>query len=70
MGLSNIRDLLPTFSPALDFFAISSGDGRIKVIITWLLKRLEKRMDLKESEAFNLFLYCQSPRVQIENLIL
>lgn len=26
-----IRDLLTSFSPSLDFFAISSGDGRIKV---------------------------------------
>ncbi|XP_034684888.1 WD repeat-containing protein 43 isoform X2 [Vitis riparia] len=31
MGPSNIRDLLTTFSPSLDFFAISSGDGRIKI---------------------------------------
>lgn len=40
MGPSNIRDLLTTFTPSLDFFAISSGDGRIKVLETWLLKRL------------------------------
>ena len=40
MGSSNIRDLLTTFSPSLDFFAISSGDGRIKVLETWLLERL------------------------------
>ncbi|KAG6731707.1 hypothetical protein I3842_01G142800 [Carya illinoinensis] len=31
MGSSNIRDLLTSFSPSLDFFAISSGDGRIKI---------------------------------------
>lgn len=28
---ANIRDLLTEFSPSLDFFVISSGDGRIKI---------------------------------------
>ncbi|XP_076920662.1 uncharacterized protein LOC143581864 [Bidens hawaiensis] len=28
---ANIRDVLTSFSPLLDFFAISSGDGRIKI---------------------------------------
>lgn len=33
MGSSsqNIKDILTSFSPSSDFFAISSGDGRIKV---------------------------------------
>ncbi|PQQ21460.1 uncharacterized protein Pyn_04627 [Prunus yedoensis var. nudiflora] len=31
MSSSNIRDLLTAFSPSLDLFAISSGDGRIKI---------------------------------------
>lgn len=31
MGSSNIRDILTSFSPALDYFAIYSGDARIKV---------------------------------------
>ncbi|KAK4772339.1 hypothetical protein SAY86_014114 [Trapa natans] len=31
MGSSNIRDILTAFSPSLDFLAISSGDGRIKI---------------------------------------
>lgn len=31
MGSSNIRDILSSFSPSSDFFAISSGDGRIKI---------------------------------------
>lgn len=31
MTSANIRDLLTSFSPALDFFAICSGDGRIKI---------------------------------------
>ncbi|XP_038876234.1 WD repeat-containing protein 43 [Benincasa hispida] len=31
MGFSNIIDLLTSFSPDLHFFAISSGDGRIKI---------------------------------------
>lgn len=31
MASSNIRDLLTAFNPSLDLFAISSGDGRIKI---------------------------------------
>lgn len=31
MGSPNIRDLLTSFSPSLDYFAISTGDGRIKI---------------------------------------
>ncbi|KAJ8490384.1 hypothetical protein OPV22_012105 [Ensete ventricosum] len=31
MSFPNIRDLLASFSPSLDFFAISSGGGRIKI---------------------------------------
>ncbi|KAK9127943.1 hypothetical protein Syun_016740 [Stephania yunnanensis] len=31
MGSSNIRDLLTSYSPSLDFLAICSGDGRIKI---------------------------------------
>ncbi|KAF6152454.1 hypothetical protein GIB67_035522 [Kingdonia uniflora] len=31
MGMPNIRDLLTSFSPTSEFFAISSGDGRIKI---------------------------------------
>lgn len=32
MGSSNIRDVLTSFSPNLDLFAITLGDGRIKVL--------------------------------------
>uniref|UniRef100_A0A6V7QV17 Small-subunit processome Utp12 domain-containing protein n=1 Tax=Ananas comosus var. bracteatus TaxID=296719 RepID=A0A6V7QV17_ANACO len=31
MSSPNIRDLLTSFSPSSDFFAITSGDGRIKI---------------------------------------
>ncbi|PRQ39316.1 putative transcription factor WD40-like family [Rosa chinensis] len=31
MAPSNIRDLLTAFNPSLDLFAITSGDGRIKI---------------------------------------
>ncbi|XP_072998159.1 uncharacterized protein [Typha latifolia] len=31
MSSPNIRDLLTSFSPSLDFFAITGGDGRIKI---------------------------------------
>ncbi|KAJ4969451.1 hypothetical protein NE237_016152 [Protea cynaroides] len=35
MSSPNIRDLLTSFSHSLDFLAISSGDGRIKIWDTW-----------------------------------
>lgn len=31
MGSSHIRGILTAFSPTLDLFALSLGDGRIKV---------------------------------------
>ncbi|GAV64178.1 WD40 domain-containing protein/Utp12 domain-containing protein [Cephalotus follicularis] len=31
MGSWNLKDLVTSFSPSLDYFAISSGDGRIKI---------------------------------------
>ncbi|KAI4338319.1 hypothetical protein L6164_016659 [Bauhinia variegata] len=31
MGSTNIRDILTSFSPSLDLFAISTGDGRVKI---------------------------------------
>ncbi|KAL1536856.1 WD repeat-containing protein 43-like isoform X1 [Salvia divinorum] len=31
MGSSNIRDVLTSFSPSLEFFAITLGDGRVKI---------------------------------------
>ncbi|OIT01051.1 PREDICTED: WD repeat-containing protein 43-like isoform X1 [Nicotiana attenuata] len=31
MGTTNIRDILTCLSPSLDLFAVSSGDGRIKI---------------------------------------
>ncbi|PON61971.1 WD repeat containing protein [Parasponia andersonii] len=34
MGSSNLRDLLTAFSPSMDLFAISTGDGRIKTEFT------------------------------------
>lgn len=33
MASSNIRDILTSFSPSLDYFAICAGDARIKVLI-------------------------------------
>lgn len=34
MNLVNIKDVLTSFSPALDYLALSTGDGRIKVPFT------------------------------------
>ena len=36
MNLVNIRDVLTSFSPALDYLALSTGDGRIKVHFSFL----------------------------------
>lgn len=41
MGSSNIRDLLTSFSPSLDFFAIISGDGQIKVPKSFCLEAVK-----------------------------
>ena len=38
MSLVNIKDVLTSFSPALDYLALSSGDGRIKVPVQFLFK--------------------------------
>ncbi|CAK9138939.1 unnamed protein product [Ilex paraguariensis] len=55
MGSANIRDLLTSFSPNLDFFAISSGDGRIKIWDTVKGHVQTEFADIVSSEATNLF---------------
>lgn len=55
MGSSNIRDLLTSFSPSLDFFAISSGDGRIKIWDTVKGQVQTEFADIVSSGEANLF---------------
>lgn len=55
MGSSNIRDILTCFSPSLDFFAITSGDGRIKIWDTLKGQLQTEFSDIISTEETNLF---------------
>lgn len=55
MGSSNIRDILTSFSPSLDYFAISAGDGRIKVWDTLKGQIQTEFADLVSSEASGMY---------------
>ncbi|GLT32565.1 hypothetical protein SLA2020_072240 [Shorea laevis] len=55
MGSSNIRDILTSFSPPLDFLAICSGDGRIKVWDTLKGQIRTEFADIVSSEASGIY---------------
>ncbi|KAH9610622.1 hypothetical protein KSS87_012522 [Heliosperma pusillum] len=55
MSSSNIRDLLTCFSPSLDFFAITSGDGRIKIWDTVKGQLQTEFSNIASSSGSNLF---------------
>ncbi|GLT99058.1 hypothetical protein SLE2022_165250 [Rubroshorea leprosula] len=55
MGSSNIRDILTSFSPSLDYFAISSGDGRIKIWDTLKGQIQTEFADMVSSEATSIY---------------
>ncbi|KAG4182738.1 hypothetical protein ERO13_A09G063800v2 [Gossypium hirsutum] len=55
MGSLNIRDVLTAFSPSLDYFAISSGDGRIKIWDTLKGQIQTEFADIISSEATNIY---------------
>ncbi|KAL9225153.1 hypothetical protein vseg_001106 [Gypsophila vaccaria] len=55
MGSSNIRDLLTCFSPNFDFFAITSGDGRIKIWDTVKGQLQTEFSDIASGNEKNLF---------------
>lgn len=55
MGSLNIRDILTAFSPSLDFFAISSGDGRIKIWDTVKGQIQTEFADIESSETTGMF---------------
>ncbi|XP_021725519.1 WD repeat-containing protein 43-like isoform X2 [Chenopodium quinoa] len=54
MGSSNIKDILTCFSPSLDFFAVTSGDGRIKIWDTLKGQLQTEFSDIVSSEETNL----------------
>ncbi|XP_010247963.1 PREDICTED: WD repeat-containing protein 43 isoform X2 [Nelumbo nucifera] len=55
MGSQNIRDLLTSFSPSFDFFAISSGDGRIKIWDTLKGQLQTEFADITSTDAGDLY---------------
>ncbi|XP_057537989.1 uncharacterized protein LOC130815515 [Amaranthus tricolor] len=55
MGSSNIRDILSCFSPSLDFFAITCGDGRIKIWDTVKGQLQTEFSDIALNDETNLF---------------
>ncbi|XP_059280748.1 uncharacterized protein LOC132034419 isoform X1 [Lycium ferocissimum] len=55
MGTANIRDVLTCFSPSLDFFAISTGDGRIKIWDTVKGQVQTEFADIVSTETTSLF---------------
>ncbi|KAK9179262.1 hypothetical protein WN943_028461 [Citrus x changshan-huyou] len=55
MGSSNIRDILTSFSPALDYFAIYSGDARIKIWDTLKGQVQTEFADIASTETTSLY---------------
>ncbi|KAH9683655.1 WD REPEATS REGION domain-containing protein [Citrus sinensis] len=55
MGSSNIRDILTSFSPALDYFAICSGDARIKIWDTLKGQVQTEFADIASTETTSLY---------------
>lgn len=66
MGSFNIRDLLTAFSPSMDFFAISSGDGRIKIWDTIKGQIQTEFADIESSETTGLFAKRQEGHLSID----
>ncbi|XP_010528816.1 PREDICTED: WD repeat-containing protein 43 isoform X2 [Tarenaya hassleriana] len=55
MNFPNIRDVLTSFSPALDYLALSTGDGRIKIWDTVKGQVQTEFADLATAEETNLY---------------
>ncbi|KAM3323996.1 hypothetical protein P3S67_005147 [Capsicum chacoense] len=55
MGTTDIRDILTCFSPSFDLFAISSGDGRIKIWDTVKGQVQTEFTDIVSTETESLF---------------
>ncbi|XVE65571.1 hypothetical protein DITRI_Ditri08aG0010400 [Diplodiscus trichospermus] len=66
MGSSNIRDILTAFSPALDYFAISSGDGRIKIWDTLKGQIQTEFADIVSSEPTNIYAKAERGHLSID----
>ncbi|KAL1202262.1 hypothetical protein V5N11_018213 [Cardamine amara subsp. amara] len=55
MNLVNIRDVLTSFSPALDYLALSTGDGRIKIWDTVKGQVQTEFADIASTEETNIY---------------
>lgn len=66
MGSSNIRDLLTSFSPSLDFFAISSGDGRIKIWETLKGQIQTEFSDITSTDEINILTRHESGHLSVD----
>ncbi|PPS18847.1 hypothetical protein GOBAR_AA01722 [Gossypium barbadense] len=66
MGSLNIRDVLTAFSPSLDYFAISSGDGRIKIWDTLKGQIQTEFADIISSEATNIYAKAERGHLSID----
>ncbi|CAA7039732.1 unnamed protein product [Microthlaspi erraticum] len=55
MSSANIRDVLTSFSPALDYLALSTGDGRIKIWDTVKGQVQTEFSDIASSEETNMY---------------
>ncbi|CAL9756318.1 unnamed protein product [Musa acuminata subsp. burmannicoides] len=66
MSFPNIRDLLASFSPSLDFFAISSGDGRIKIWDTIKGQLQTEFSDIAPSDASSLLSQRKSGHLSLD----
>ncbi|KAE8685544.1 hypothetical protein F3Y22_tig00111095pilonHSYRG00015 [Hibiscus syriacus] len=66
MGSSNIRDILTAFSPSLDYFAISAGDGRIKIWDTLKGQIQTEFADIVSSEATNVYANAERGHLSID----
>ncbi|KAE8731034.1 hypothetical protein F3Y22_tig00002841pilonHSYRG00210 [Hibiscus syriacus] len=66
MGSSNIRDILTAFSPSLDYFSISSGDGRIKIWDTLKGQIQTEFANIVSSEATNIYAKAERGHLSID----
>jgi U3 small nucleolar RNA-associated protein 5 len=55
MNLVNIKDVLTSFSPALDYLALSTGDGRIKIWDTVKGQVQTEFADIASTEETNIY---------------
>ncbi|KAL5983650.1 hypothetical protein ACLOJK_017740 [Asimina triloba] len=66
MGSLNIKDLLTSFSPSLDFLAITSGDGRVKIWDTLKGQIQTEFADIASTEGTDLSMKSDSGHLSLD----